>query len=240
MRTQTLKLVREQAHQLIARQYQVLNEEILPALDQEGIRFLRRTSWNDAQRAWVKEFFFNEVMPVLTPIGLDPSHPFPRVLNKSLNFAVDLQGKDAFGRNSAKAIVQAPRMLPRTIPLAAGNRRLRARLRVPVFHPARPCRRAVRRHGGAELPPVPRHAQQRPVRGRRRSEESAHQPAGRVAASPFRQCGATGGHRQLLAAGGRIPVAAIRTGAGRLVSRGRAGQSRAPDGYSRPGSVATT
>ena len=112
---QTLKLVREQAHQIIARQYQVLNKEILPALDQEGIRFLRRTQWSDAQRTWVKEFFFNEVMPVLTPIGLDPVHPFPRVLNKSLNFAVELQGKDAFGRNSAKAIVQAPRVLPRTI-----------------------------------------------------------------------------------------------------------------------------
>ena len=114
---QTLKLVREQAHQLIARQYKVLNDDLFPALETEGIRFLRRTHWNDAQRAWVKEFFFNEVMPVLTPIGLDPSHPFPRVLNKSLNFAVDLQGKDAFGRNSAKAIVQAPRVLPRTIPL---------------------------------------------------------------------------------------------------------------------------
>ncbi len=114
---QTLKLVREQAHQLITRQYQVLNNDILPALDKHGIRFLRRTKWNDAQRAWVREFFFNEVMPVLTPIGLDPSHPFPSVLNKSLNFAVELQGKDAFGRNSAKAIVQAPRVLPRTIPL---------------------------------------------------------------------------------------------------------------------------
>ncbi len=114
---QTLKLVREQAHQIITRQYQVLNDDIFPALEKEGIRFLRRTHWNDAQRAWVKEFFFNEVMPVLTPIGLDPSHPFPRVLNKSLNFAVDLQGKDAFGRNSTKAIVQAPRVLPRTIPL---------------------------------------------------------------------------------------------------------------------------
>ena len=114
---QTLKLVREQAHQLITRQYQVLNDDLLPALDKQGIRFLRRTQWNDAQRAWVREFFFNEVMPVLTPIGLDPSHPFPSVLNKSLNFAVELQGKDAFGRNSAKAIVQAPRVLPRTIPL---------------------------------------------------------------------------------------------------------------------------
>ncbi len=112
---QTLKRVREQAHRLIERQYRILNSDILPVLDMHGIRFLRRTSWNDTQRAWIKNFFLSEVMPVLTPIGLDPSHPFPRVLNKSLNFAVDLVGKDAFGRNSAKAIVQAPRVLPRTI-----------------------------------------------------------------------------------------------------------------------------
>jgi len=116
---QTLKRVREQAHRLIERQYRILNSDILPVLDMHGIRFLRRTSWNDAQRAWIKNFFLCEVMPVLTPIGLDPSHPFPRVLNKSLNFAVELVGKDAFGRNSAKAIVQAPRILPRTILLPA-------------------------------------------------------------------------------------------------------------------------
>ncbi|BBJ23870.1 polyphosphate kinase 1 [Candidatus Nitrotoga sp. AM1P] len=112
---QTLKQVREQVHRLIERQYRLLNSNILPVLDMHGIRFLRRVSWNEAQRAWIKNFFLGEVMPVLTPIGLDPSHPFPRVLNKSLNFAVELVGKDAFGRNSAKAIVQAPRVLPRTI-----------------------------------------------------------------------------------------------------------------------------
>ncbi|RFC32915.1 MAG: polyphosphate kinase [Candidatus Nitrotoga sp. SPKER] len=112
---QTLKQVREQAHRLIERQYRILNSSILPVLDTHGIRFLRRTNWNDVQRAWIKNFFLSEVIPVLTPIGLDPSHPFPRVLNKSLNFAVELIGKDAFGRNSAKAIVQAPRILPRTI-----------------------------------------------------------------------------------------------------------------------------
>ncbi len=114
---QTLKLVHEQVHQLVQRQYHVFNQALLPELGQEGIRFLKRTGWNDEQRAWVREFFFNEVMPVLTPIGLDPSHPFPRILNKSLNFAVELQGKDAFGRNTARAIVQAPRVLPRTIPM---------------------------------------------------------------------------------------------------------------------------
>ncbi|TAN84931.1 MAG: polyphosphate kinase 1 [Gallionella sp.] len=112
---QALKLVREQAHQLIERQYRLFNTDIIPALAGQGIKFLRRTHWNEAQQAWVKDFFLREVMPVLTPIGLDPAHPFPRVHNKSLNFTVELQGKDAFGRNSARAIVQAPRVLPRTI-----------------------------------------------------------------------------------------------------------------------------
>ncbi|MEO8331508.1 MAG: polyphosphate kinase 1, partial [Gallionella sp.] len=112
---QTLKLVREQTHPLIARQYQLFNTDVIPALSGQGIQFLRRPDWNDVQRAWVRDFFFREVMPVLTPIGLDPAHPFPRVLNKSLNFAVELQGKDAFGRNSTRAIVQAPRVVPRTI-----------------------------------------------------------------------------------------------------------------------------
>jgi polyphosphate kinase len=114
---QTLQRVHERAHQLIERQYQVLNDSLLSALGEQGIQFLRRPQWTDVQRIWIKDFFLREVMPVLTPIGLDPAHPFPRVLNKSLNFAVELQGKDAFGRNSAKAIVQAPRVLPRTIKL---------------------------------------------------------------------------------------------------------------------------
>ena len=112
---QTLQLVRKQAHQLVERQYQIFNNDIIPALAGQGVKFLRRTQWTEAQQAWVKDFFFREVMPVLTPIGLDPAHPFPRVLNKSLNFAVELQGKDAFGRNSARAVVQAPRVVPRTI-----------------------------------------------------------------------------------------------------------------------------
>ncbi len=113
--TQILKRLYAPTHQLIARQYQLFNDELVPALAQQGIKFLRRTHWDDAQKGWIREFFLREVMPVLTPIGLDPAHPFPRVLNKSLNFAVELQGKDAFGRNSAKAIVQAPRVLPRAI-----------------------------------------------------------------------------------------------------------------------------
>jgi len=114
---EVFRRVGQQAHQLIAEQYRLLNDEILPALASQGIAFLRRTSWTDEQAQWIREFFFREVMPVLTPIGLDPAHPFPRVLNKSLNFAVELEGTDAFGRSSGAAIVQAPRALPRVIRL---------------------------------------------------------------------------------------------------------------------------
>ena len=114
---QVYKQVAHEAHEIVARQYRLLNEEILPGLEQEGVRFLRRRGFTPAQAEWVRSYFRREVMPVLTPIGLDPAHPFPRVLNKSLNFAVELEGKDAFGRNSGIAIVQAPRVLPRVIRL---------------------------------------------------------------------------------------------------------------------------
>ncbi len=110
------QLCRE-VHTIIAEQYSLLNDEILPALAAEGTVFLRRNAWTPEQRAWIRDFFFRDVMPVLTPIGLDPAHPFPRVLNKSLNFAVELEGRDAFGRVSNAAIVQAPRVLPRVIRL---------------------------------------------------------------------------------------------------------------------------
>ena len=106
-----------ETHGLVEEQYALLNEVILPALDRQGIRFLKRGEWSEAQAAWIRDYFFRELMPVLTPIGLDPAHPFPRVLNKSLNFAVELSGKDAFGRSSGAAIVQAPRVLPRVIRL---------------------------------------------------------------------------------------------------------------------------
>ena len=109
--------VSKAAHDIVARQYALLNDEVLPALAKEGIRFLRRGAWNSSQQEWIHDYFVREMMPVLTPIGLDPAHPFPRVFNKSLNFAVELEGRDAFGRDSRAAIVQAPRVLPRVIRL---------------------------------------------------------------------------------------------------------------------------
>ncbi len=114
---EVFRRVTQEAHDLIKEQYALLNQVILPALRREGVFFYKRSEWGEDQQAWIHDFFRREVMPVLTPIGLDPAHPFPRVLNKSLNFAVELEGKDAFGRNSGAAIVQAPRALPRVIQL---------------------------------------------------------------------------------------------------------------------------
>ncbi|MBS0308388.1 MAG: polyphosphate kinase 1 [Proteobacteria bacterium] len=115
--TQALEHTSAQCHQLIEQQYAVLNQEILPQLKAKGIRLLRHQDRNDAQRAWIKAYFEREVRPLLTPIGLDPAHPFPQVVNKSLNFIVELSGKDAFGRGTAIAILKAPRVLPRVIEL---------------------------------------------------------------------------------------------------------------------------
>lgn len=114
---EVFRRVTHEAHELITEQYALLNDAILPAMRKEGICFYKRSEWTEEQQAWIHSYFRREVMPVLTPIGLDPAHPFPRVLNKSLNFAVELEGKDAFGRNSGAAIVQAPRALPRVIQL---------------------------------------------------------------------------------------------------------------------------
>jgi polyphosphate kinase len=110
---------REKIMTLVEDQYELLNESLLPAMMDEGICFLRRDEWDEAQADWVRKFFKRELLPVLTPIGLDLAHPFPRLLNKILNFIVALKGKDAFGRESKYAIVQAPRSLSRVIRLPA-------------------------------------------------------------------------------------------------------------------------
>lgn len=105
------------AHKLVEEQYRVLNNELIPELAKHKVRFIRRSRWTKRQASWIKRYFTNELLPVLSPLGLDPSHPFPRVVNKSLNFIVELEGKDAFGRDIRAAIVQAPRTLPRIIRL---------------------------------------------------------------------------------------------------------------------------
>jgi polyphosphate kinase len=114
-----LSRISETAHRLVAEQYDELNTRLLPALARADIHILLSSDWNQKQKDWIKKYFNRELLPVLSPVGLDLAHPFPQVLNKSLNFIVTLEGRDAFGRNSAVAIVQAPRALPRLIQLPA-------------------------------------------------------------------------------------------------------------------------
>ena len=118
---EVLRDISQRAHGLVDTQYQLLNDGLMPALAEAGIRFLRRDEWSAEQQRWIREYFENSLLPILTPMGLDPSHPFPQVLNKSLNFIVSLEGRDAFGRDSGMAVVQAPRALPRIIQLPPGE-----------------------------------------------------------------------------------------------------------------------
>ncbi len=115
--SEQLELIGVRAHLLVDEQYQVLNELLIPQLNQENIHFIRRDKWTEAQRKWIETYFNKELLPILTPVGLDSAHPFPRILNKSLNFIISLTGKDAFGRNSGRAILQVPRALPHIIQL---------------------------------------------------------------------------------------------------------------------------
>ncbi len=114
---EVLSVLASRSHAFVDEQYQVLNEELLPALVEQQINFIRRTEWNASQAAWLKKYFHEELQPVLSPMGLDSAHPFPKVVNKSLCFIVSLTGKDAFGRNSGLAVLQAPRSVPRVIQL---------------------------------------------------------------------------------------------------------------------------
>jgi polyphosphate kinase len=116
---QVLKNIHLQVKDAFTEQYRILNEDLLPNLAKESIHFLPRHDWNDELKKWTRDYFDEEIQPVVSPLGLDPAHPFPRLVNKSLNFILSLDGKDAFGRQSGLAIVPAPRSLPRLIKVPA-------------------------------------------------------------------------------------------------------------------------
>ena len=117
--TKTFETVYNSARDLVNEQYSLYNAVLLPSLQKEGIKILSHADRNLVQKKWVRDYFKREVNPLLVPVGLDPAHPFPQVANKSLNFIVQLSGKDAFGRSNDIAIVKVPRVLPRVIPLPA-------------------------------------------------------------------------------------------------------------------------
>ncbi len=115
--TTVLNRIHDRAAELVEAQYHCWNKVLRPALGVAGVRVLARDAWTARQTRWLRAYFRNEIMPVLSPLGLDPAHPFPRILNKTLNIVVVLKGKDAFGRAGHLAIVRAPRSLPRIIQL---------------------------------------------------------------------------------------------------------------------------
>jgi len=112
-----LKAISVRAARLVDEQYDLLNAVLMPELAERGVVFVSPESWSEAQAAWIADYFSREVEPVLSPLALDPARPFPKILNKSLNFAIVVEGEDGFGRNSGLAVVQAPRSLPRLIRL---------------------------------------------------------------------------------------------------------------------------
>lgn len=114
---QQLAEISQYTRRLISHQYRVLNEDLLPSLKEAGIGFLRRHEWTPEIKRWASEYFTNEVIPVISPLGLDQAHPFPRLINKGLNFVATMNGVDPFGRNINMAVIQAPRVLPRIIPV---------------------------------------------------------------------------------------------------------------------------
>ena len=123
--TEQLQAIHERTRKLVDAQYACLNDVLLPALRQQGIELLARASWDGQTAQWLEQYFEREVEPVLSPLGLDPARPFPRIQNKSLNFIVRLAGKDAFGRDTGLAVVQAPRSLPRVVALPEEDGRKR-------------------------------------------------------------------------------------------------------------------
>jgi len=128
--------VREKARGMIDEEYCILNESLLPDLAKENIVFIDKEHWNEVELAWLSQLFHEEIQPIMTPIGLDLAHPFPRLINKSLNFILELAGKDAFGRDSGLAIVHAPRSVPRVIrlPKQADSTQYRFVLLAEVIH----------------------------------------------------------------------------------------------------------
>jgi polyphosphate kinase len=116
-----LSLIQQRAARLISDQYSCLIGQLMPQLHASGVRLQTRDTWSAKDRAWLEQHFHNEVEPVLSPLGLDPARPFPRIQNKSLNFVVRLKGKDAFGRDTELAVVQVPRSLPRVVRVPNGE-----------------------------------------------------------------------------------------------------------------------
>jgi polyphosphate kinase len=117
--SEQLAAVSGRVRKMVDDKYRLWNEELVPNLESNNIFFLRYDELTDEEKAYYSKYFEQSVYPVLTPLAVDPVHPFPQLLNKSLNVAVELAGADL---NTNLAVVQVPRILPRLVPYRAGEK----------------------------------------------------------------------------------------------------------------------
>ena len=115
--TETFRAINKRVREMVERQYRCWRDELVPALAKNGIRFLTWEKLNTADRDFLEEYYHRRVRPVVTPLGIDPAHPFPQLLNKSLNIAVQLEIERNGEVQRRLAVVQVPRVLPRLVEL---------------------------------------------------------------------------------------------------------------------------
>src|SRR5689334_610255 len=119
--TERLHAIQQRVHELVVEQYQCWREQLLPELAQHGVQFLGVDRWTEEDLKWLKDYYLAQVRPVLTPLAIDPAHPFPQLLNKSLNMIVQLEMPTGGQPLRHLAVVQVPRVLPRLVRLPREN-----------------------------------------------------------------------------------------------------------------------
>jgi polyphosphate kinase len=107
-----LAAISARVRKMVDEEYRIWSEELVPALEKNNIFFLRHDELTNAEKQYYAKYFEKSVYPVLTPLAVDPVHPFPQLLNKSLNVAVELEGTEI---STNLALVQVPRILPRLL-----------------------------------------------------------------------------------------------------------------------------
>ncbi|MFA6542983.1 MAG: polyphosphate kinase 1 [Limisphaerales bacterium] len=121
--TETFRAINRRVREMVEAQFRCWREELVPALAEGGIRFLDLAALGLSDRVWVEGYFHKQVWPVLTPLGLDPAHPFPQLLNKTLNLIVQLEVEQNGQTHRRLAVVQVPRALPRLVRLPRNDSR---------------------------------------------------------------------------------------------------------------------
>src|SRR4029079_17306773 len=114
--------VSQRIHAMVEQQYACWREQLSPALTAHGLRILNVRDLDPSDLSWAEKYYQSQVRPVLTPLAIDPAHPFPQLLNKSLNVIVRLEVSMSGRPLRHLAVVQVPRVLPRLVQVPGGKR----------------------------------------------------------------------------------------------------------------------